>query len=272
MLSDFSAWLLLGSVLTGAVWCFDVVCWRRARFKRLRQVYGETDDLRVHDRVPFVVEQARAFFPVLVLVFFLRSFLVEPFRIPSGSMEPTLLTGDFIVVNKFTYGIRLPILHRKIWPLNEPDYGDIVVFRYPVSPSVHYIKRVVGLPGDTVSYVQDELYVNGRRVDRQYENLSLFVDHTGRSHPVQLFREDLLGASHPIFLRQQGAHLDMPAVVVPDGHYFVMGDNRNDSQDSRYWGFVPESHIVGKAMFVWLSWDHWNTRIRWERFGHAANS
>jgi signal peptidase I len=205
---------------------------------------------------------------VILIVFVLRSFVVEPFRIPSGSMIPTLLVGDFILVNKFTYGIRLPILNRKIIEVNAPQRGDVVVFRYPEDPSVDYIKRVVGLPGDTVSYLGKRLVINGKELALAPDGEYL---HKRATYAKQ-YVETLDGHRHRILVED-----DAPAAVpfakqfafrdkctynsegfvctVPPGHYFMMGDNRDNSADSRVWGFVPDENIVGKSFFIWFNFS-----------------
>ena len=207
------------------------------------------------------------FFPVILAVFLLRSFLVEPFKIPSGSMIPTLLVGDFILVNKFTYGIRLPVLDKKIVELNSPQRGDVVVFRYPVDPSVDFIKRVVGLPGDKVSYINKRLTINGEAVPMVRDGDYLDVE---RFYVTPRYKEKLGGVEHsvlleddqPAYVRQvlqfpfrENCHYNSDGFecVVPPGHYFMMGDNRDNSQDSRVWGFVPDENLVGKAFLVWMN-------------------
>jgi signal peptidase I len=218
---------------------------------------------------PVWVEWGADFFPVILIVFVLRSFLFEPFKIPSGSMIPTLLVNDFILVNKYTYGIRLPVINKKIIAINEPQRGDVMVFRYPGDPSVDYIKRVVGLPGDVVAYQDKRLSINGQSVET-----TKTADY---QHPDRLYYSEQyiskLGEVDYRFLTDS----DVPAFIsevasfpyrenctynaagvtctVPVGHYFMMGDNRDNSKDSRAWGFVPEENIVGKAFFIWLHID-----------------
>ncbi len=218
-------------------------------------------------RQPIWLEYTAGLFPVIAVVFFLRSFLVEPFKIPSGSMIPTLLVGDLILVNKFSYGVRLPVVHTKLFDVDLPQRGDVMVFRYPRDPSMDYIKRVVGLPGDTVAYLNKRLTINGRPV--ALEGAGDFYDADRLSYTPQ-FSEKLGTIDHKIL-----TELDKPSFIsavdafpfrerceyvtagvtckVPEGHYFVMGDNRENSLDSRFWGFVPESHIVGKAFFIWMN-------------------
>ncbi|MDU9390080.1 signal peptidase I [Pseudomonas japonica] len=213
------------------------------------------------NKEPLLVEYGKSFFPVLFIVLVLRSFLVEPFQIPSGSMKPTLEVGDFILVNKFSYGIRLPVIDKKVIEVGDPQRGDVMVFRYPSDPNVNYIKRVVGLPGDQVRYTSDKrLYVNGQLVAEQ-----LVGAEPGTLGSAELFKEKLGEAEH--LIRKQMSRYNVPADqqwTVPAGHYFMMGDNRDNSNDSRYWddpsipkellGMVPDQNIVGKAFAVWMSW------------------
>jgi signal peptidase I len=217
---------------------------------------------------PLVVEYAKSFFPVLLLVLVIRSFLFEPFRIPSGSMEPTLLTGDFIFVNKFAYGLRLPVLNTKIVEIGEPERGDVIVFRLPTDPSVNYVKRVVGLPGDVVEYDpgNDRITINGKPVP--IEMAGPYDEEPG----TVLGWEELGEHKHRILLMEgvlsRGGTYDVPA-----GHYFVMGDSRDNSQDGRYLkevGYVPEGNVVGRATGVWMNW-RWPSQggPQWNRIGEG---
>lgn len=218
---------------------------------------------------PWWIEYPKSFFPVILIVFVLRSFIVEPFRIPSGSMIPTLQVGDFILVNKYTYGIRLPIVNRKIIDINEPARGDVMVFRYPDDPSFDYIKRVVGLPGDRVAYINKRLSINGVPVPVKPAQDYL---HRERLSYSSQYIESLGDAQYSV-LNDKDAPASVPFVKqfpfrnnctynadgfvcnVPAGHYFLMGDNRDNSSDSRVWGFVPERNIVGKAFFIWFNFS-----------------
>lgn len=241
---DFAALLVLLTAISGVIWAID-----RLVFAKKRRDAGRKE--------PLLVEYARSFFPVLLIVLILRSFVAEPFRIPSNSMMPTLLTGDFILVNKFSYGIRLPVLETKVIPVGEPKRGDVVVFRYPKDTSQDYIKRVVGLPGDKVQYRNKTLSVNGETIAAEmtgdYVGVGSGSDMTGAG----VFDEQLGEANHQILVLR--GHDPQRAFEgeweVPEGHYFVMGDNRDASEDSRFWGFVPEQNLVGRAFLIWMNWD-----------------
>lgn len=200
---------------------------------------------------------ARAWLPIIALVFVLRSFIIEPFRIPSGSMLPTLYVGDLIMVNKFIYGLRLPMFDYKLLPVSKPEAGDVMVFRFPPDPEVHFIKRVVGLPGDVLSYRNKQLHVNGAPVDLQ--PLGEFRPDGGREY--QRRREILGDTAHDILHDQRVKPRAWPEWTVPDGQYFVMGDNRDHSNDSRFWQFVPEDHLVGKAFLIWFNLNGHTDRV-----------
>ncbi len=254
---DFALILVVLTAVTGVIWAIDALAFSRRR--RARFAGGEGA------REPVVVEYAKSFFPILLLVLVLRSFLFEPFRIPSGSMMPTLVEGDFIFVNKFSYGLRLPVINSKIVEIGEPHRGDVVVFRLPSDPSINYIKRVVGLPGDVVQYDQTHkrLTINGELVP-----LEVVGDYEG-DPGLELDREHLGDVDH-MLLHTRGRVSLGGTYRVPEGHYFVMGDNRDNSRDSRFQGveFIPEFRLVGKAVLIWMNW-----RVpseggpRWNRIG-----
>lgn len=258
MYFGFEALLVLLTFVTGVIWLWDR--WQRRRLRRRGEEVLEARE----KTVSWWVDLARSLFPVILAVLLIRSFIVEPFRIPSGSMIPTLLPGDFILVNKFAYGLRLPVVHTLILGIGKPDRGDVAVFRYPKNPSQDYIKRVIGLPGDIVHYEHKKLYINGELVPQEL---------IGRYPPEPaaiLKMEHLEGADHKILL-YPNAPSGSFTFRVPEGEYFVMGDNRDRSSDSRYWGTVPAENLVGKAFLIWMSWDWEDNGIRWSRIGNAIN-
>ena len=268
---DFPALLVGATLVTGLAWALDAAFLapkRRQRAASLVQggTAQDSDQVAIILKEPTWIEYCKSFFPVILAVLLLRSFLVEPFRIPSGSMIPTLLVGDFILVNKFAYGIRLPVLNTKIIELEEPSRGDVVVFRYPKDPSVDYIKRVVGLPGDTVRYANKVVYVNGHPAGQVPSGVYLGkgsgVSMSGASNR----REQLGDLQHDILVMPRTPGLE-GEYVVGKGEYFVMGDNRDNSNDSRYWGTVPEGNLVGKAFRIWMNWDGANGGVDWDRIG-----
>jgi len=247
---DFAFVLVVLTALTGVIWLVDSLLFRQKRMDRAVQQSIELP------REPVMVEYARSLFPVLLIVLLFRSFLFEPFKIPSGSMIPTLLVGDFIIVNKYVYGIRLPVLNKKIISIGEPKRGDVVVFRYPLDPSVNFIKRAVGLPGDTITYRDKQLFVNGEPVEETSAGRwgADDVKCTVPAADAALYWEQLGDAKHNILLHNRSGSRN-GQWVVPEGHYFMMGDNRDRSNDSREWGFVPEENILGRAVGIWLHFD-----------------
>lgn len=249
---DFALILTVASAVTGLIWLVDKLFFEKTR--RLMQKEGE----EVID--PIVVDYARSLFPVLFFVLILRSFIAEPFKIPSGSMIPTLKIGDFILVNKYAYGIRLPVLNRKVVEVGSPERGDVVVFRYPGDPRQDYIKRVIGLPGDTIQVSDNRLSVNGQPI--AYADAG---DYPPAGEPItdnsgKLLREAIApGHEHLVLTREDFGFPRSTdgSYTVPEGSYFVMGDNRDNSEDSRVWGTVPEANLVGRAMLIWLNCSDW---------------
>ena len=287
---NFALLLFLATVVTGAYWLAERFYFlpqrqqaaamleasdiqRRADLGKMgiTQVDGDITDAKTRLLMqPWWLDWTAGLFPVIIAVFFLRSFLVEPFKIPSGSMIPTLLVGDLILVNKFTYGLRLPVVNTKLTEGNAPKRGDVMVFRYPPKPSLDYIKRVVGLPGDQVAYINKRLTINGQAVTTS--SVPEFFDEDAMRYFKQL-EEQLGDKKHRLlndderpafvpgadnFVGRDGCLYSVEGVTckVPEGHYFMMGDNRDNSLDSRYWGFVPEKNIVGKAFFVWMNFSN----------------
>jgi signal peptidase I len=287
ILGNFSLILFVLTVVTGIIWFLDTFHLAKKRRARADAVLAEFDarnaklagdGIKPDDngraalkaslmRQPTWIEYSGSFFPVIALVFFLRSFLYEPFKIPSTSMLPTLQVGDLILVNKYTYGVRLPIINKKVIEIGDPQRGDVMVFKYPENMSLDYIKRVVGIPGDTVTYRNKRLIVNGTPVS--YKPLPDYLDEETLSYSKN-FTENLSGVAHSILTNPRApAYVPNPhdfphrelcsydaegfTCKVPAGQYFMMGDNRDNSLDSRYWGFVPNGNIVGKAFFVWMN-------------------
>lgn len=276
---DFPLILVVLTFATGLIWLADVLFLRARRVanagdesgKAGRQtggeVGGETGGVAGQDseaekaetREPYLVDLSRSFFPVLLIVLVLRSFLIEPFKIPSGSMLPTLAVDDFILVNKYAYGLRLPVIGTKILEVEDPERGDVMVFKFPDDGRTNYIKRVVGLPGDHIRYRNKELFINGEKVPTQF---------VAKLPPVELRREMLGDTEHDLFLtmgRQSGT--GEGEWVVPENHYFVMGDNRDNSNDSRFWGTVPDELVVGKAFAIWMHWTSFTSLPSFDRVG-----
>ncbi len=288
---NFALLLLLATVVTGAYWLAERFYFlprrkqaaevfaastsqRREELERMGIRPDAADDLKETQQKlimqPWWLDWTAGLFPVILVVFLLRSFLFEPFKIPSGSMYPTLWVGDLILVNKFTYGLRLPVANTRVTEGNKPKAGDVIVFRYPPQPSVDYIKRVIGTPGDTVAYLNKRLTINGKPVPTT--NLPDFFEEDAMRYFSQ-FQEKIGEKPHnvlnnkdvPAFVQGASnfAHRDLcnysvegVTCKVPEGQYFVMGDNRDNSLDSRYWGFVPEGNIVGRAFFIWMNFGN----------------
>ncbi len=287
LLANFALILFILTIITGIVWCLDVFHFEKQRRRKANEALAEFDARNAKleaegvkpdtsgraelekslMKQPLWIEYSGSFFPVIAAVFFLRSFLFEPFKIPSSSMLPTLQSGDLILVNKYTYGIRLPVINHKIISINDPKRGDVVVFKYPKDTSLDYIKRVVGVAGDRIVYRNKRLTINGQAA--AYQSLPDYLDGERLVYSKQ-FREEGVGVPHGI-LNDEAAPAFVPnpdrfpmhesctynaegfACTVPAGHYFMMGDNRDNSLDSRYWGFVPDKFVVGRAFFIWLS-------------------
>ncbi len=258
---DFSLVLVCLAAFCGALWLLDHLLIRAGRdeavaeFKRREHKGRSEEDLATEleelAREPVVIEYAKSFFPVLMIVLVLRSFLVEPFQIPTGSMIPSLDVGDFVLVNKYAYGLRLPVLGTKIMDVDDPKRGEVMVFIQPIEET-YYIKRVIGLPGDTIRYENKNLYINGEMLDKQFVEDILVETQIG-DLPGELYVESIEGITHSAqFISNVRSDDGRTTWVVPNGHYFMMGDNRDNSFDSRDWGTVPEENIVGKAVAVWM--------------------
>ena len=262
---DFAVILTLLTLGTGVVWALDK--WWLGPKRRAALPPGTP---LTEDRPNGVIDFSRSFFPVILLVLLLRSFLAEPFRIPSGSMIPTLLVGDFILVNKFAYGLRDPVFHHKFFAFGAPERGDVVVFRYPVDPTKDFIKRVIGLPGDRIAYRNKQLWVNDQAMSLDAAGLETYTSGGSAAGVVYRFEETLGRVRHHVIVNP-GRPAEDFEFEVPDGQYFMMGDNRDGSDDSRRWGTVPEGHLVGKAFLIWMSWDGSRFRPAWSRIGNGID-
>lgn len=233
----FALIMVIVLTITGLIWLLDIFVLSKKRATNAKD--------------PILVEYSKSFFPVILLVFFIRSFVAEPFKIPSGSMMPTLLAGDFILVSKFSYGIRVPILNYTMIEVDKPKRGDVFVFHYPPKPSIDYIKRVVGLPGDVIEYKSKTLYINNKKIEQTFVDKYPYVMNEIHHIEAKEFKEALGNVNHSILIH------DLPGenfkFEVPQGHYLAFGDNRDNSADSRVWGFVPQHNLVGRAFFIWFN-------------------
>jgi len=268
---DFPTIMVLLVVVSGLIWAIDALLLApRRRTAIVATGEGEGEGAVIEPAPPSrVVEYARSFFPVFLVVLVLRSFIAEPFRIPSGSMMPTLLIGDFILVNKFAYGIRLPVLDTKVIEIGKPQRGDVVVFRYPLDPSTPFIKRVVGLPGDRIGYYGKKVYINGELAPQQPRDVYVGTGSGSNMTGAERRLEQLGEVEHQVLI-EPGVPSVEGNTVIPEGHYFMMGDNRDNSRDSRYWGTVADELLIGKAFGIWMSWDLGHAP-RWGRIGMAID-
>ncbi|AJC49370.1 signal peptidase I [Allofrancisella guangzhouensis] len=273
----FTFWLLFLTLASGIIYLVDYVFFQKIRLasyrnqlqtlnkKQKRQFYKD------HGlKAPFIADQARSLFSVFLIVFILRTFFIGNFLIPTASMTPTLPVGDFIFVNKTAYGIRAPFTNKVLINTGHPKRGDIVVFHFPVNPDVDYVKRIIGLPGDVISYKDKALNINGKQLDYTNCNkdvVNYYNQSLSNSSGDIVCEENLGDIAHKVDWIKSIKSQNFENLKVPEGYYFVMGDNRDNSQDSRYWGFVPEKDLVGKAKLVWMSWDKVDKKIRWNEIG-----
>ena len=262
---DFAAILVFLTFLSGTIWLIDNLFFASKRHNSTAKI-DTARESNTRTETPLIVDYARSFFPIFFFVLILRSFIVEPFRIPSGSMMPTLLIGDFILVNKYDYGIRLPVLNSKIIANKTPSRGDIIVFRYPEDPSIPFIKRVVGLPGDHIAYYDKTLYINGESMQQTMSGIYKTNGAGKVMDGASLRVENLKDLKHDILIDMNRYSGDIEG-IVPEGHYFVLGDNRDNSKDSRYWGYVPDGNLIGRAFMIWMNWDIEDGGIDWKRIG-----
>ncbi len=249
---DFPFYLTLGTIVTGIVTLVDQIFWAKKR----RQA---------NKPQPKLIEYARSFFPALLIVWIIRSFLIQPYRVPTGSLEPTVMPGDFIAVKQYTYGLRLPVTQIKFYKVGEPKRGDIALFYWPEDTSVRFVKRVVGLPGDHIVYKNKILTINGETMPQEFQGTKMSEEPGEAPTLVIHLKEKLNGITHDIYVRPDATDGGDIDVMVPEGQYFMMGDNRDSSLDSRVWGFVPEENLIGQAFGVWMSWDSIHHNVRWKR-------
>jgi len=258
---DFPLVLVVLTFACALGWLIDLAVFQKPRRQKLAQArkdMGLNEDdspnesqqkaLETVGKEPYLIELSKSFFPVFFVVLVVRSFLAEPFQIPSGSMLPTLEVDDFILVNKYEYGVRLPVVGTKVIPYKDPARGDVMVFKFPKNPKINFIKRVVGVPGDRIRYQNKQLFINNQLVEAELTQAPSLQNRMGR------YTEQLGDVKHEVYKANTPARVNK-TWVVPEGHYFVMGDNRDNSNDSRFWGFVPDELVVGKAFAVWMHWE-----------------
>ena len=284
---DVLSWLFIAMILAIAIVLTDLflskesnssaseVVEEKSKFGKISYflIFLKFSKSEKYNHRPKLVQWSIELFPVLLLVFIFRGFIFEPFRVPSNSMMPTLLTGDFIVVNKFDYGFRLPITNTKLVEFSKPNRGDVIVFRYPnyeKNPGysgVDFIKRIVAIPGDLISYSDDQLVINDKAIEIKNIGPYIGVDSGKSMNNYKLAQEFISALPHEILINPNRRSKGIPEITIPEGHYFVMGDNRSHSSDSRFWGFVPEEYIIGRAIGIWMHWD-WNyNTMQFSRIG-----
>jgi signal peptidase I len=255
---DFLLVLVYAVMITGLISLVDHLF-----FAKKRQPVFNADGT---PKYPIVVDYCRSLFPLLVIVLLIRSFIFQPYKVPSGSLEPTIVPGDLIAVSMFKYGMRLPLNYQKILNISNPKTGDIMLFRWPPNFDINLIKRVIGLPGDHISYIHKVLYINGKEAKQTFIADAIDRDYPGQpGWPVKKIEEDLNGVKHQIYINPNRPDVDFYDLVVPPNSYFMMGDNRDNSDDSRYWGFVPAANIIGQGFGILFSWDSETHSPRWDR-------
>jgi signal peptidase I len=268
---SFSFILLALTVFSGVVTLIDII-WQKRAVK-----LGEEP----RNKLPVLVDYSKSFFPVLLIVLLLRSFLWQPYQVPTGSLEPTVVPGDLILVDQYAYGLKMPVWNKVFIPTTTLKRGDIAVFHYPVNTNLNFVKRIIGVPGDKISYVNKVLTINGKVMQQTRLKSGFDTEPNQPSTAVTIYSENLDGVKHEIQINNQVPVNNFYNLVVPKGEYFMMGDNRDNSEDSRYWGFVPKADFIGKASVVFMSWDssaHWfsshfpfilRDKVRWGRIGNS---
>lgn len=253
---DFLLILVCAVLITGLI---SLVDWLFFAKKRLADATG------AKPKLPIIIDYSRSLFPLLLIVLIIRSFIFQPFKVPSGSLEPTIVPGDMLAVNMYKYGLRLPLNYKTILNISLPKTGDIMLFRWPPNYEINLIKRVIGLPGDHISYIHKVLYINGKECKQTFLADEMDNEGAGNIWPVKKYSEDLNGVTHEIYVNPARDDVDFYDLVVPPKHYFMMGDNRDNSDDSRYWGFVSVDDIIGKANFIIFNWNSYSHAPRWDR-------
>lgn len=256
MIFDFLNILALVTIFTGVVTLVDY--WRTKKTRRELKERGEEISF------PWLIDYSRSFFPVLLVVLILRSFVIQNYKVPTGSLEPTVMPGDLIAVSQYNYGLKLPLWDKTLVAVGKPKTAQIALFRWPVNPAVTFVKRVIGVPGDHISYVNKVLTINGKEQKQTYVGTA--VDRESSAY-VRVYTENLAGYSHKIWVRPNIPSTDFKDLIVPKGQYFMMGDNRDNSDDSRSWGFVPESAFLGRAVVVWMNLQFSPFSLDWRRIG-----
>ncbi len=252
---DFPFLLLTLTIVSGLIWLFDAVFCK------------DHPEDSAEGRLPLIVDYAKSFFPVFLIVFLVRAFVFQPFEVPSESLEPTIMPVELLFVSQFAYGFKLPIWNWRFLPFATPQRGDVAVFHYPVNPKRDLIKRVIGVPGDKVSYINKILYINGKKQKLTFIKTTDSRIGSGPLFEVKEYEENLGGIKHKIYVRPDKPAHNFYNLVVPKGEYFMMGDNRDESDDGRFWGFAPVRDFVGKAKIIWWSWDRISKSPRWSRIG-----
>lgn len=260
MILDFLNILTLVTILAGVIWLVDIIL-----RKKNKSAPQETTE---KTKPPIILDYARSFFPILLIVLLIRSFLFQPYRVPTGSLEPTIMPTALILVSQYDYGLRIPLWNKVIVKVHNPKAGDIALFRWPVNPAVTFVKRVIAVPGDRVSYINKKLYINDKPVTQKFVKNSVEIGDGNQTWPVKEYQENLNGIRYNIFIRPDRATQDFKNLLVPPGAYLMMGDNRDDSDDSRSWGFVSNNNLVGRALLIWMSWDPIKHRVRWHEIGN----
>lgn len=268
---NFALLLMIATIATLIISVIDKYIFEKKRRVIVLKETPNLDELpkkKRHELLkgPFFADYSRSLFPVFLIVLILRSFIGEPFKVPSGSMLPTIQIGDYFVVSKFSYGVRFPVWDKLLLPVSKPQAGDIVIVHNPVDTRIDLIKRVIGVPGDKITYQNRQLTINGKAVPTKFIK-SVMEPADSTVHPVKEYQETLNGKTYDVYHMPWVKTINFKNLVVPKGEYFIMGDNRDNSEDSRYWGFAPGKYLVGKPQMIFMSWDSSKSDMRWSRIG-----